>query len=72
MTNQNANMNAQQILHIIVSECKHGCTSPSQTYEYFSRHYADRVDMRDVNVISHILDFDSVREHEEQLYALTK
>ena len=64
-------LSIQEILHIIASECRNGCSSPSNMYEYFSKQYRNQVDLREITVLSNVLNFSSIREQSGALFSMT-
>lgn len=61
----------QEILKIVVDECRNGCTDARSAYMYFCERYKDRiVDEYQLGLFLETLNFYAIREKSTELHGL--
>ena len=60
-----------EIFKIIAGEAANGCTDEVTTVDYFHKYYGvEKVDMRNVRLIAHVIDFDKLRAMQTEVYEM--
>lgn len=63
----------QEILHIVISECRNSCSTAEYSREYLTRHYKERIEnVKNVWALLKILNYAAIREDSQLLYFYTE